>query len=63
MKYTVVIERTPNNYAAYVPTLTRRCAPPSPNGRGSGCGAGEPQRYAATSCAQRRERVGRQGVD
>lgn len=35
MKYTVVIERTPNNYATYVHTLTRRCAPPSPSGRGS----------------------------
>ena len=74
MKFTVVIERTPNNYAAYVPDLpgcvataktrealleeireaiefhiegmrddgepvptrTRRCAPPSTSGRGSG---------------------------
>ena len=35
MSYSVVIERTPNNYAAYVHTLTRRCAPPSPSGRGS----------------------------
>ena len=82
MRFTVVIERTPNNYAAYVPdlpgcvataktrkalleeireaiefhiegmredgekvhTLTRRFAPPSPKGRGSGCGTGKTKR-------------------
>ena len=89
LNYTVVIESTPNNYAAYVPdlpgcvatantrealleeireaielhiegiredgepvpeprttehALTRRCAPPSPWGRGSGCWTGEPKR-------------------